>query len=150
MTMCGGYADPFCRGTAEIEFNEHGRLVSDDPGIVSWRDGHNPRGGKFQNAAILILDVNLTSGEKSHVRVHADIGSDNRLDVRGPAKAWRIDQALDARPAHANRIHLNAAGLVMLRSFDGRRHRIGGIHLISSLASTIAAITPRDTAPITA
>src|SRR5258706_13777245 len=83
---------------------------------------------ELYSAAVLVLDMDLASRKEADVRVHAKIGTGDPLHVRGPAKSWRIHDALDAAVAGRNDINLYAADFSMRGSGDGSEKWIVGVH----------------------
>src|SRR5262249_60962023 len=98
MTMGVRHAETGDRIALEVELDQHDRLVADHPAIVPGLDGDDLRRAVLDDAAVGVLDVDLAAREEADVRVHAEVGADDRLHVDRPAKAGRIDHALDARP----------------------------------------------------
>ena len=67
------------------------------------------RRDEFLYAAIGEFHVNASADEEAEMRVHAEIGAGDGFDVLGPAKADRVDRALNASVAGTNSVELNAA-----------------------------------------
>jgi hypothetical protein len=99
MPMGLRHAKPADSLSFEIELDQHRRLVSHDPPLVPGVDRHNLWGNELRGAAVGILNVNLASGQKPHVGVHAEIGAHDTLHVAGPTKSRRIHDTLDAAAA---------------------------------------------------
>lgn len=114
----------------EIEFDHHGGLVTHHPAVVTRLDRHGLRRGEFDNAPVLVLNVDLSVRQKSNVRVLTEATADDRLHVRGPAKARRIDHAFDAARARANNVDVYTRDRAVLRIGHGREQRIGRIHTV--------------------
>ena len=67
--MLRWHPQPAHRVALEIEFDHDGWFAPDHPAIVPWLDRNCPRGGKLENASVGILNMDLASREKPHVRV---------------------------------------------------------------------------------
>jgi ribosomal protein S18 acetylase RimI-like enzyme len=61
--------------------------------------------------------MDLAVREKSDVRVFAQIGADQRLQVLGPSESWRVDDALHAAGAGAGDVELHIHDFAVLRAF---------------------------------
>src|SRR5262245_12583345 len=92
----------------EIELDDHRGLGSDHPSVVLRLDRQHLRRGKLQLAAVRVLDMDLTTRQKTYVRMHAIFPSDNRLHVLRPAKSGRVDHPFDASGAGSHDIQLDA------------------------------------------
>src|SRR5690349_17310137 len=95
----------------EIELDDHGRLVADDPAVMTWVDREHLRRLVFDDAAVCVLDVDFTAHEESDMGVHASIRFHDRLHVRRPAEAARIDHAFDACRAGSRHFQADVADL---------------------------------------
>src|ERR1700736_285186 len=93
----------------EVNFNQHRRLIADDPTVMAWLDRHNLRRLVFDDTAVRVFDVDLSSDEEADVGVHAEIGADHRFHVDRPPESGGIDQALDARGARASHFEPDVA-----------------------------------------
>jgi hypothetical protein len=65
----------------EIKFDHHDGFVANDPAIVTRIDRDNLRRLVLDNAAVRVLDMNLALHQETHVRVHAELGADERFHV---------------------------------------------------------------------
>jgi hypothetical protein len=74
-----GHAEPADRVTLEVDLDENDRLLADNPTIVPGLDGHDLRRLVLDDAAIGVFDVDLSAGQEANVRVHAELGADNRF-----------------------------------------------------------------------
>jgi hypothetical protein len=109
MPVSVGHTETRDRIRLEIDLDQHGWIVPDDPAVVAGVDRYDSRRREFVHAPIGILDMNLSLGQEADVRVHTSIGFRDRLHVRRPAESWLIDDALHSRIAGAHGIHLHAA-----------------------------------------
>src|SRR5918994_1975274 len=91
-----------------VELDQHGRLVD-----------HDLRGDVFERTAVCVLTLNMAARQKPDVRVHANVGADDWLHVGRPAKAGRIDRALDSPVCGADDVDLGPAHLAVVGSLDG-------------------------------
>ncbi len=73
----------------EVELDEHGGFLADDPTLVSRFDGNNLWPFEFQQASVAVFELELPADEESHVRVHAQVGADDRLHVLRPPEPRR-------------------------------------------------------------
>ena len=103
----------------EIKLDQHGRLVSHHPAIMPRFDDNSLGSGELQDAAVRIFNMDLPGGEEADVGMHASFGTGNRLHVSRPAKADRIDLALDAGGPGACDVELNAADFAVLGTLHG-------------------------------
>ena len=71
----------------EVELDQDDRLLADDPAVVARLDRDDLRRLVLDDAAVGVLDVDLAAREEADVRVHAELGADDRLHVHGPAEA---------------------------------------------------------------
>src|ERR1019366_3158804 len=104
----------------EVEFDQHCSFITNDPPIVTGLDDDNLRSRELDSAAVRILNVDLAAGQEPDVRVHAEIGTDDRFHVFGPAKSRRVDDAFHSTGAGSNNINLGAADLAAFAAGDGR------------------------------
>src|SRR5215208_3496235 len=98
-------AEPAGRLAREVDADEDGRLVADDPRVVAWLDDQGRRRREGERAAVRVLALHPPAGEEADMRVVAEIGADDRLDVRRPAVSDRVDDALDARRRGRDGVH---------------------------------------------
>src|SRR5271165_2243158 len=112
-------------GTAtEINLDDYGRLVADDESVVAGLDAQHLRGTEVEDAAVGKFHVNLAPSQETYVRMHAEVGSDQRLHVLRPAKAHRIDHAFHLAAAGGNDIKLNPTRFAMFGALYGRQQDI--------------------------
>src|SRR5450759_4404382 len=123
--MAAGHAEAVGGVPFEVDFDQDGRLVADDPAVVAGFDRDDLRRDELERAAVGVLDVDPAAGDEPHVRVHAEVGADLLLHVRGPAKAGRVDDALDAPAPGAGDVHLDASHDPAV----GPRDRLSLIHI---------------------
>jgi hypothetical protein len=97
--MDGRHTEPADRVALEVDLDQHHRLLADNPTVVAGIDSHDLRRLVFDDAAIGVLDVDLSAGQEADVSVQAEISADHRLHVDRPSEPWRINHALDARVA---------------------------------------------------
>src|ERR1039457_5964784 len=102
------------------------------PAIMTRLDNDDLRSRELDSAAVRILDVDLAAGQEPNVRVHAEIGADDRFHVFGPAKSRRVDDAFHATGASSNNINLGAADFAAFAAGDGREKWIVDIHETST------------------
>lgn len=114
----------------EIELDHDGGLIAHHPAIVTRLDRHDLRGGKFDDTTILVLDVDLTLRQKSHVCVLTEPTADDRLHILGPAKTRRIDHSLHAARARADNVDIYTGDGAVLGARDRRKQRFGRIHTV--------------------
>src|SRR4051812_242890 len=120
------HAEPGRRVAHEVHFDEHRRLVADDPAVVPGLDGDDLRRGELQRGAVAVAHADAAARDEADVRVHAEVGADGRLHVRRPAEARLVDDAFDAAAAGRGDVHLDAADDAALGPFDRREQRIAG------------------------
>jgi hypothetical protein len=118
------HSEPVYGVALEIEFDHDGGLIADYPSIVSRLDGDDLGRRELQRAPIGISNVNLTAGEVSDVRVHAQVGAGDGFHVLRPAKSRRVDEALDTAGAGANDIDLDATDDAGFGAVQGRQQVI--------------------------
>jgi len=70
----------------EVEFDQDRSLITDNPAIMTGLDDDDLRSRELDSAAVRILDVDLAAGQETDVRVHAEIGADDRFCVFGPGR----------------------------------------------------------------
>src|SRR5664280_2562953 len=118
----------------EVEFDQDRSLITDNPAIMTRLDNDDLRSRELDSAAVRILDVDLAAGQEPNVRVHAEIGADDRFHVFGPAKSQWVDDAFHATGAGSNNINLGAADFAAFATGDGREKWIIDIHETSTRA----------------
>jgi hypothetical protein len=119
----------------EIELDQHRRFVANNPPIMSRFDANGLRSHELQGAAIRVLNMDLTAGKEPDMRVQSEIGADDRLHVRGPAKPGRVDHAAGAGP---HDIDLGAANFAAFGAGYVREQWIVDAHGILRADSAIA------------
>src|SRR6185295_9794168 len=102
----------------EVKLDHDGLFVAHHPAVMTGIDGHDLRRPELALAAVRVLDVDLAPRQKPHVRVHAELGADDRLHVRGPAESRRVNHALDAAGAGARNFKPDVPDIAAL----GARH----------------------------
>src|SRR5690348_14348650 len=123
MPMAGRHSEARNGLALEIEFDQHHRLVSHDPAIVTWFDRHDLRRPVFDDAAVGILDVDFALCEIADVRVHAVLGADDRLHVARPPETGLIDHPLHARAASTADLQAHASDIPAFGARDVRDAR---------------------------
>ena len=81
MAVLLGHAEAPHGVAFEIEFDQHDRLVADDPAIMARVDGHDARRSIRLYAPIRVFDVNLAARQKTGVCVHTEVGAHVTLHV---------------------------------------------------------------------
>jgi hypothetical protein len=112
----------------EVEFDQDRSLIPDNPAIMTGLDDDDLWSRELDSTAVRILDVDLAAGQEPDVRVHAEIGPDDRFHVFGPAKSRRVDDAFYATGAGSNNINLGASDFAAFATGDGREKWIIDIH----------------------
>src|SRR6266849_540764 len=102
---------------------------------MAWLDRYNVRGLVFNDTAVRVFDVDLSSDEEAGVSVHAQIGANNRFHVDRPAESGGIDHALDARGAGAAHLEPDVANVAALGPLHRGEQRIGPHPSASGLLS---------------
>ena len=120
MTMGIRHSEAANRVALEVEFDQHHRLLADDPTVVARLDRHNLRSFVFHHAAVGVFNVDFATRQEADVGVHAEVGADDRFHVDRPAKPARIDHALHARGAGTSDLEPDMADCAAL----GPLHRI--------------------------
>jgi len=93
---------------------------------VAGFDHHDLGSDELPYAAIRKLHMNASANEEANVRVHAVIGAGDGLHVLRPAKADRVDGALDAGVTGADGVELNATDFAVFGVLDGSKKWVGG------------------------
>src|SRR5215207_5429958 len=119
-----GEAEATCRAFLPVELDEDGRLVADDPGVVAGLDRDHLRCHVVELAAVCVFAADVAAGEEAHVSVHAEVGLDVLGHVGRPAKAGRIDGALDASVRRSDGVDLGTPDLAVVGAFDRVGKRI--------------------------
>jgi Family of unknown function (DUF1028) len=112
----------------EIELDEDGRLVADDPGIVPRLDGHDLRRDELVRAAVRVLHVHLALEQEADVRELAAVGPADGPHVAGPSEPRGVDDAFDAARAGRSDVDADTRHLVVLGAANRRVERIGSVH----------------------
>src|ERR1017187_3319307 len=120
----------------EVEFDQDRSLITDNPAIMTGLDDDDLRSRKLDSAAVRILDVDLAAGQEPDVRVHAEIGADDRFHVFGPAKSRRVDDAFHATGAGISLVQRHESDFAAFAAGDGREKWIINIHETSTRALT--------------
>jgi hypothetical protein len=119
-----GHAEAANGVTLEIEFDQHHRLIANDPPIMSRLDRHDLWSLVFHDAPVCVLDVDFAPRQEADVGVHAQVGSDNRFHVDRPAESGRVDHALDACGAGAAHLEPDVTDLAAFGSLHGSHERV--------------------------
>src|SRR5215831_6433311 len=82
---CGGF---------RVELDQHRGLLTHDPRIMPWFHDHHLRRHKVEGTAISIRALDVTAGQETNVRMHAELRAHERFQVRGPAEARWINETL--------------------------------------------------------
>lgn len=108
----------------EIELNQHDRLGADDPAVVTRVDGDDLRRPVLDDAAVGVFDVDLPVREKADVRMHAEVGTHDRLHVHGPAESGRVDRPLDTRRTGAPHVQPHMSDFTAFRAGHSGHQRV--------------------------
>jgi hypothetical protein len=114
------------RGSLRVKLDQDRCLLTHDPCIMAWFHHHHVRRDKVEGAAIGIRALDVATGQKADVRMHAERGAHEGLQVGGPAKARRIDEALQAAVRCRNAFEGEAAQLLVGGTCDGGKQGIDG------------------------
>jgi hypothetical protein len=117
-------AEAFDRIFFEVKLDQHGCFLAHNPGFVTRFDDDNLRRDEIHCAAIVKRKPEMAARQESNVRVHAEFGIDYGLDVGGPAKARRINHALNTAKACRNYVQLHAADFAVIGSGQRGKKRI--------------------------
>jgi len=124
-----GYTAEAAGGLAfEVDLDQDGRLVADDPAVVAGLDRDHLGRGELGGAAVGVADADPAARDEADVRVHAEVGADGPLHVRRPAEAGLVDHAFDTAGTGAGDVHLDAAQLPAVGARNRREQRIGVGH----------------------
>jgi len=147
MAVTVGEAQAIRGFSLEIKLNENGRRIAHNPGVMPGSNRNHLRGHEFENAAIRVMNVDLTASEEAHVSVHTELSAHNELHMSGPPEARRIDSTLYAGSADAHDIETDAADFSAIRVFYGGNKSIDRTHrdLLQSWGKGTAA--PLDCTP---
>jgi hypothetical protein len=100
----------------EIELDQDGRLLSFDPAIMTWLDDNETWSHEIQTATITKKKLDVASGQKSHMCVHAVFGFHNRLHVGRPPEARRVYQPFNSARTGLESIVPHAGYFAVIRS----------------------------------
>jgi hypothetical protein len=112
----------------EIELDQHCRLIPDHTAIVSGFDDYYLRCGKVQRATVREGHVDPSTRQETHMRVHARLGANSRLDVFCPVKAHWINGALYTSIPGAHNVESHSAEYLVLGSGYWSQERIVHSH----------------------
>ena len=123
--------------------------LPDHPAVMTRIDGDDLRRLALDRAPIGILDVEAAAGQEADVRVHAQVGADDRLHVDRPAEADRVNHPLHARRAGRSDFELDVANLAAHDALQrrgqwvaGRTRRLGRTRSPSRCYARFAAEPP--------
>ncbi len=102
----------------EIDLNQNGCVVADNPGIMAGFDANDGRSFEVEAAAVPVFASNVAPRQKPHVGVHAPLGTDHRLQMGRPAIARRVDYPLHPCVPRSHRIDCDPADLAVGRAGD--------------------------------
>src|SRR5215472_5479928 len=88
-----GHSQSAHRLFAEVELDDNRRFVANYDSIMPGLDTKDLRSAIVLHTAIRKFHVNGSACEEADVRVHAQLGTDLRLHVLGPAEAHGINQS---------------------------------------------------------
>ena len=74
----------------------------------------------LDDATVGVLDVNLAARKEADVRVHAEVGADDRFHVDRPAKSGRVNHSLHTGRARPSHLEPDVADVAALGAFDRR------------------------------
>ena len=111
-----------------VHLDEHGRLITLHPGIVTGSDVDDRGRSKFDDAPIGILEAERAMGEEAGVSVAARRRADQGSQIGGPTQSSRVDRPLDTGIAHSNDVDLNRPERLMLGARYGSKDRQVGVH----------------------
>jgi hypothetical protein len=98
----------------KVEFDENRALFADNPAVVSRLDCQDLRSYELESATVCVLNADAAAREKTCMCMHAQVSTDDGFDVRGPAEAWRVNDAFHTALADAHDINLNATDFTRL------------------------------------
>jgi len=76
-----GHSEAADRLTLEVEFDQHHRLLADNPTVMSRLDCDDLGSFVFHDTTVTIFDVDFAARQKADVGVHAQVSPDNRFHV---------------------------------------------------------------------
>jgi hypothetical protein len=113
----------------EVELDQHGGPFADDPTVVSGFDCNNLWRFEFQQASVAVFELELSADEESHVRMHAQLGPDDRLHVLRPPESSREHHPFDPTGPGACDLERDAADDAPFRSLDrSHEHSVATLH----------------------
>src|SRR5712691_6898312 len=115
------------RGGFRVELDQHRSLLPHHPRVMAWFHHHHVRRDKFKGAAIRIRALDVAAGQEADVHMYAQRRPDERLQVRGPAEARRIDETLDTAVRCLDAVDGDAAKLLVGGACDGGKQSIHGL-----------------------
>ena len=124
MTVRVGQTEAARRLGLGVELKEHGRLLPDDPRIVSGLENDDRRGREVEGAAVRIGSLDVAAGQEADVCVPALGSADDGFHVGGPAKPRRVDDASHPHVAGTHDVDLDAADVLVVSVGDGGKERI--------------------------
>ena len=119
-----GHAEPADRVTLEVEFDQHHRLLADDPTVMPRLDRHDLGGLVFHDTTVGVFDVDFAARQKADVGVHAQVSSDDRFHVDRPPESGGVHHTLDARRSGPSHFEPDASDVAALGAFHRRDERI--------------------------
>jgi hypothetical protein len=79
--MAVRHAQTVHRVAFKIEFNHHHGLVPDHPSVVTRFNRDDLWRLVFNDSTIRVLDMYFAASQEAGVRVHTEVGADDRLHV---------------------------------------------------------------------
>jgi hypothetical protein len=77
-----GEPEAACRCCFGIELDQHRRLVTNDPSVMSRLNDHHLQGDELEGTTVGVFATHVASGQEADVRMHAEQRTDERLQVR--------------------------------------------------------------------
>ena len=128
MRVLARYAELLRRLAFEVELNHDRRLISHHPAVMSRFDGNRLRCSEFQRAAVGVPNMDLALGEKTNVRVLAQISAHDRFHVLRPIEPGRLDHPLHSARAGFHDVELHSPDGATLGARDGSHQRMRRRH----------------------
>src|SRR5262245_23821299 len=94
--------------------------------MARFHDYHLRR-DKLEGAAIGIRALDVAASQKADMRMHAERRAHERLQMRGPAEARRIDETLHTAVRRWDAVDGDAAKFLVGGAFDGGKQGIHGL-----------------------
>src|SRR5215471_3001597 len=135
--MTARHAEPADRVALEVELDQHHRFLADHPPVVTRLDRDDLRRAVLHDAAVRVLDVNLTARQEADMRVHAVVGVHDGLHVGRPAEPRRVDHPLHARAARAADVEPDVPELAALGPLHGAMQWVHRLLAACGRASTL-------------